>query len=140
MNCNRLMSKVSSCFMVFVLILLCSNILTFAGTGALDGKTFSGEVGKKGDTSGMKDDLMFKEGKFRSTACDVYGFGDANYTVVTAAAAGEATTFQAETHSPTDGTMKWVGTIKGNMLEGNTTWIREGKEPEEHWVKASLKQ
>jgi|GEM_PF-1021315 len=137
MNRDRLMS-VGIFVMGLALILSWSGLPAFAGTGPLDGKTFSGEVGKKGDASGMKDDLMFKEGKFRSTACDVYGFGDADYTVVTAA--GDVTNFQAETHSQTDGTMKWVGTIKESMLEGTTTWIREGKEPEERWVKASLKQ
>ena len=105
--------------------------------GALDGKTFAGEIGKQGQTTGDKDNLIFKDGKFRSTACDAYGFGDAAYTTTTS---GDTTTFEVATMSPTDGKMAWRGTVKGDMLEGTATWVREGKEPEERWVKGSIKQ
>jgi len=32
---------------------------------------------EKGKTKGDRDTLIFKDGKFRSTACDVYGFSEA---------------------------------------------------------------
>ena len=129
--------KMGIVFAAFSLLILAYGVPTFAVMDALDGKTFSGEVGKKGEASGMKDDLVFKDGKFRSTACDAYGFGDANYS---AAPSGEATAFQAETHNPKDESMKWSGTITGNALEGTAVMTTPGQEPVEYWVKATLKQ
>ena len=85
----------------------------------------------------MTDDLVFKDGKFRSTACDAYGFGDADYSVTPAS---DATTFQAETHNPKNESMKWSGTIKGNALEGTAIMTTPGQAPVEYWVKATLKQ
>ena len=53
----------------------------FASASPLDGKSFVGEMGEKGKTKGDKDTFTFKDGRFRSTACDRYGFGDAPYAV-----------------------------------------------------------
>ena len=129
--------KMGIAFVAFSLLILACGVPTFAVMGTLDGKTFSGEVVKKGDTSGMKDDLVFKDGKFRSTACDAYEFGDADYSVT---ASGDATAFQAETHNPKNESMKWSGTIKGNVLEGTAIMTTPGQAPVEYWVKATLKQ
>jgi hypothetical protein len=112
-------------------------------TGALDGKIFVGEFGKKGrETEGM-DELIFKDGKFRSTCCDSYGFGDAPYTTTVN---GDAITFEAETFSTSEGKIKWIGTVKGNILNCSFTrhklgkWYRVSKEPKEYWVRAQLKK
>ena len=48
-----------------------------AGAGALDGKMFAGEYGKTGKKAEGRDELIFKDGRFRSTACDPYKFSDA---------------------------------------------------------------
>jgi hypothetical protein len=111
-------------------------------TGALDEKIFVGEFGKKGrETEGM-DELIFKDGKFRSTCCDPYGFGDAPYT---ATVDGDAITFEAETFSTSEGKIKWSGTIKDDMLDGTFTWHKLGKwyrvnkAPIEYWIKGQLK-
>ena len=133
----RHFGKMGIVFTAFSLLIFICGVPTFAIMGTLDGKTFSGEVGKKGEASGMKDDLVFKDGKFRSTACDAYGFGDANYS---ATPSGDATAFQAETHNPKNESMKWSGTIKGNTIEGTAVWTKPGAEPIEEWVKATLKQ
>ena len=47
---------------------------------ALDGRNFDGIVLRCGETSGDADTLSFKDGRFRSTACDRYGYGDGAYT------------------------------------------------------------
>ena len=112
--------------------------LAFAKTeGVLDGKTFAGEIGAKGKAAGDKDEFIFKEGTFRSAACDPYHFAAADYTT---ARSGDATAFMAKASSPTDGTMEWNGTIQGNQIEGTATWIREGKQPLEHWFKGELQE
>ena len=41
-----------------------------ASRGALDGRNFDGIVLKCGETSGDADTLSFKDGRFRSSACD----------------------------------------------------------------------
>ena len=111
--------------------------LALAGPGALDGKVFAGRIGRKGRAKGDKDELRFANGKFRSTACDPYGFGDGAYT---ASAQGDTVTFEAQTTSPTDGTMRWKGMVRAKTLEGTATWSKPGKKaPEEYWFKATRK-
>ena len=121
-----------------ILIMVWNGTPTIAQSGTLDGKTFMGQVGEKGKKKGDKDKLIFKDGKFRSTACDEYGFGDAPYT---ATVNGDITTFEAETFSSEEGKMKWSGIIKGDTLEGTTVWYPRGnKDPKEYWVRAQLKK
>ena len=62
----------------------------------LDGRNFDGIVLECGKTSGDADTLIFKGGRFRSTACDRYGYGDGAYT---ATRSGEEIVFEAETES-----------------------------------------
>ncbi len=105
-------------------------------SGILDQKTFVGEMGEVGKDKGDKDEFIFQNGQFRSAACDPYGFGSGDYTVKEV---GNTITFEAETESPSDGIMKWKGTIRGNTLEGKANWIRQGKNPVEHWFRGTLK-
>ena len=105
---------------------------------ALDGKTFVGEVGEKGKTKGDKDQFVFKDGTFRSTACDQYGFTATPYR---STAQGTAVMFEAAAISPTDGEMGWKGTAKDDgTLEGTATWTKSGQAPTEYWFKGSLTQ
>jgi len=103
----------------------------------LDGKVFVGEIGKKGQKAGDKDDLIFKDGKFLSTACAKYGFTEAPYTAM----AGEKkTTFETETMSPKEGTMKWKGTIQGEMVRATVIWSKPGNKLQELWYRGKLGQ
>ena len=104
--------------------------------GPLDQKTFTGEIAKKGTQKADKDEFVFKDGTFRSVACDAYGFGAAAYT---AKADGQMVTFEATTTSPKDGTMEWKGTAQGATLTGTAIWRRDGKTPEEYAFSAKLK-
>jgi len=106
--------------------------------GALDGKTFAIDMTKKGDTKAEKDDLIFKDGKFRSTGCDSYGFTEAAYT--TAAGADGATDFSSTATSPKEGKMEWKGTVKGDAVEGTAVWTKEGQPAESYSFKGAIKK
>ncbi len=99
----------------------------------LDGRRFDGVVLERGKTSGDADTLTFKGGRFRSSACDRYGYSDAPYQ---ASAAGDAIAFEAETESPKYGKLRWKGVIRGDKLDATALMAREGKPPVENWVVA----
>ena len=123
--------------LVFVLSVLSISLLATAQDGALDGKTFAGDMGEKGKAKGDKDELVFKDGKFHSVACEKYGFGDAAYT---ATVNGGTTAFEAVTTSTKEGKMKWSGTVAGDKLDGTATWYKDGQAPIEYWFKTDLKK
>ncbi len=123
--------------LVFGLYALSISLLAAAREGALDGKTFTGEMGEAGKDKGDKDELIFKDGKFSSEACEKYGFGDAPYTTT---ASGGATTFEADTVSAKEGKMHWSGTVKGDERTGTVVWTKEGQAPIDYWFKTELKK
>jgi hypothetical protein len=93
-------------------------------TTALDGRTFEGVVIERGKTSGDADTIIFRNGRFRSTACDPYEYGDGAYTV---SMERGAIAFEAETESPKYGKLLWKGVVNGKKLDGAMTMIRDGK-------------
>ena len=106
----------------------------FAETSALDGRSFEGVFIQRGKTSGDGDTLVFKDGRFRSSACDRYGYSDAPYRT---AAAGDITRFEAETKSAKYGRLLWSGAIHDGKLDATATMVREGKPDIENWVVAA---
>ena len=107
-----------------------------ASRAVLDGRNFGGVVLKCGETSGDADTLTFKDGRFRSSACDPYGYGDGPYT---ATRSGEAIAFEAETESAQYGKLLWKGVVRGPRLDGTMTMIRDGQATGEKWVLAGEK-
>jgi hypothetical protein len=107
-----------------------------AEPGALDGKKFEGVFIERGKTSGDADVLTFKDGRFRSSACDRYGYSDAPYKSV---ATGDAVTFEAETESAKYGRLAWKGVIRNGKLDATAVMLRQGKPPVENWVVAGSK-
>ena len=99
----------------------------------LDGRRFDGVVLERGKTSGDADTLIFEHGRFRSTACDRYGYGDGAYR---ARAAGDGLAFEAETESSQYGKLRWAGTVHGERLDGTLTMVRDGQPAGEKWVVA----
>jgi hypothetical protein len=102
----------------------------------LDGRTFTGVFIERGKTSGDADTLTFKDGRFRSSACDRYGYADAPYKAV---AAADGTRFEAETQSAKYGKLLWSGQVRGGKLDATVMMQREGKTPIENWVVAGEK-
>ena len=103
----------------------------------LDGRTFQGVFLERGKTSGDADTIIFKDGRFRSTACDRYGYSDAIYKT---SAAGDGTRFEAETQSAKYGKLVWNGFIRGNKLDATVMMVQSGKAPIENWVVAAEKK
>jgi hypothetical protein len=99
----------------------------------LDGRSFHGIVLEAGKTEGDADTLLFEGGRFRSTACDRYGYGDGAYT---ARRDGERIHFDAETRSSTSGRLRWHGTVDGHRLDGTLTMLRDDAPVGEKWVLA----
>lgn len=112
-----------------------------AAQGALDGKSFSGEIGDAGKPVGETVVFTFVDGTFRSSVCDKYGFERGPYTTTKE---GEAVRFEARTVSAEHGVNHWLGTVKGSAIEGRLTWqpkssfFRPNPPPVERWFKAKL--
>jgi hypothetical protein len=81
--------------------------------------------------------LTFNNGRFRSSACDKYGYSDAAYKTSTQ---GDTTVFEAETESARYGKLRWKGIVRGEKLDATVMSIRDGKAPVENWVVAAEKK
>src|SRR6185312_14399556 len=79
----------------------------------LDGRHFIGIVLERGKTEGDADMITFNAGRFRSSACDRYDYGDGAYT---ATEAGDSVSFEARTESPKYGSLVWRGVVRGARL------------------------
>jgi hypothetical protein len=101
----------------------------------LDGKTFVGQLGEKGKAAGDKDDFVFKNGKFLSTACVKHGFHEAGYAAKDKDGGVE---FTSEPVNASSESMSWKGTISGDQI-GGTALYRSGAKQIEYWFKGTLK-
>lgn len=110
---------------------------TPAWASDLDGRSFSGVFIERGKTSGDADTIVFKDGRFRSVACDRYGYGDAPYKMSTV---GDTVLFETETESPKYGRLVWRGAVRNGKLDAVATSVRSGKSPVENWVVAAEKK
>ncbi|MCL4744257.1 MAG: hypothetical protein KJZ83_02465 [Burkholderiaceae bacterium] len=103
------------------------------GAASLDGKSFKGVVLEPGKTSGDADTLVFKNGRFHSSACEQYGYRDGPYTV---SSAGGVLSFTAQTESPKYGRLDWNCVVRGRKLDGTLTMYSDGRPSGEKWVVA----
>jgi hypothetical protein len=103
----------------------------------LDGRQFAGVFIERGKTSGDADTLIFKDGRFRCTACDRYGYSDAPYR---SSSVGDDMHFETETESAKYGRLVWKGIVRGGKLDATATMVRTGKAPVENWVVAAEKR
>src|SRR2546430_4603746 len=97
-----------------LLLVLPAAFFSLAHAESVDGRRFEGVFIERGKTSGDADTLIFKDGRFHSTACDQYGYSDAPYKTVTA---GDTVRFEAETVSAKYGKLLWAGAIRGGKLD-----------------------
>ena len=110
---------------------------SLAHAESLDGRNFQGVFLERGKTSGDADTLIFKDGRFRSTACDRYGYSDAAYRT---SKEGDSLRFEAETESKKYGKLVWNGVVRGGKLDATVMMVQAGKEPKENWVVAGEKK
>lgn len=99
----------------------------------LDGRRFEGIVLECGKTAGDADTLTFEGGRFRSSACDPYGYGDGAYTAHESA---DGIAFESRTESPKYGQLRWRGVVRGTRMDATLTMVRDGVERGEKWVLA----
>jgi hypothetical protein len=136
MNNKRTIRWIFSLFLALVLF-LGWRMVTLQAAEPLDGKTFVGELVRKGEKTGDKDNLIFKDGNFRSTACDPYSFGEGVYTTKSE---GDIITFKTETATHKGDKIQWSGTVTGNKLEAIAIWIAVSKKPVEFRFQGELKK
>jgi hypothetical protein len=110
-----------------------ASLRAWAQSAALDGRRFEGVFLERGKTRGDSDTITFDAGRFRSSACDKYGYSDAPYKT---SPQGEAVAFEAETASPRYGKLVWKGFVRGDKLDATAMMVREGKPPIENWIVA----
>ena len=106
-----------------------------AAGGALEGKRFAGETGEAGKTKGDPEEFVFADGKFDPLACHQYGFAATPYS---ARPEGDAVAFEAEHGNAKGERMRWVGTVRGDRLEGTMTYWDAERQASEYWFKATL--
>ena len=127
--------------MIRRMLILAATLTVFAAAplahaaGALDGKTFSGVIGKKGETATQPDSLVFKDGTFESTLCTTFGYGTGAYQTTPQ---DEGMTFTAQTTSGTGGTMDWHGVVIGDQIEATVTTMENGQKSES-WFQGKVK-
>ena len=101
--------------MTVVLLLLGFATESFAAKSVLDGKTYVGTVKMGEDAKGDPDNFIFKNGTFRSSACDQYGYTEAPYAIEEKR---KSMKFTATTKNKEGAAIKWNGTISGDKVEG----------------------
>ena len=111
-------------------------------SGLLDGKTFIGLNGEKGNRldPDEREEIVFENGRFVSTTCFVYNFADAPYT---ARKVGDSIHFEAITTSPTHGQIAWQGVVTGDQAQMTFVWTKERwywDIHREYWFEGWLKQ
>jgi hypothetical protein len=132
---NALVSITRRQTMVGALSLVAAaSALAQAAPASLEGRRFEGVFIQRGKTSGDADTLTFSNGRFRSSACDRYGYSDAAYRLTTS---GDTLVFEAETESPKYGRLQWKGMVRGDRLDATVMMLQSGKTPVEHWVVAA---
>jgi hypothetical protein len=104
-----------------------------AAEPTLDGRCFDGVVLEPGKTAGDADTLSFDGGRFRSTACDLHGYGDGAYT---ARRSSDGIAFEAITESAKYGKLLWQGTVHGRRLDASLVMVRDGAAVAEKWILA----
>ena len=109
---------------------------SLAHAQGLDGRSFQGVFLERGKTSGDADTITFKDGRFRSSACDRYGYSEAPYKATTV---GDTLRFETETQSAKYGKLLWNGTVRDGKLDAKVMMVQDGKKPVENWVVAAEK-
>jgi hypothetical protein len=106
---------------------------------ALDGKSFTGKMNDPTDATKSYDEtISFRNGKFHSSACDAYGFGEASYTVQKDKDMMEFTSTTTSNKDGHAGQMNWHGSIKGNELTATAEMVMDGKSQGTSTIKAMM--
>ena len=107
----------------------------------LDGLVFVGHNGPRGKSLDGNDEIIFRNGRFRSVSCNNWEFDSAVYS---ATQEDDGVHFQAVTTSPKYGQIKWQGVVKGELIEVTYLWTMRRwywfDAHEERWFQGRLKR
>jgi hypothetical protein len=123
--CAATLKRLSDLVILFCTFSMFANMTAFAvdaskpTSNILDGMQFVGETGEEGKKANNPDTISFEAGVFRSSSCEVLGFGPGAYSVEKQ---GDTYNFSATLVSPDTGTLEWKGTITGNTAKGKVRW------------------
>lgn len=132
----------------FGLVLLVVGMLKTTASGAdagddmamLEGKVFVGHTGPLNGPVNGEDEVVFKNRRFLSTACDKWGFDSADYT---ATVQPNGIHFTSITKSPKHGQILWKGVVSGDTIDATYLWTKERwywfDAREERWFKGKLR-
>jgi hypothetical protein len=91
------------------------------GSGILDGMTFASELGPRGEPADVEDSLVFADGMFVSTECELRCDYPARPYFVRQN--GDRIEFVSETRCPhKDAKIVWRGTVDDKTIKGTATW------------------
>jgi hypothetical protein len=106
----------------------------------LEGKTFVGHTGPLNGPVNGEDEVVFRNSRFLSTACDKWGFDSAVYT---ATLQPNGIHFTSVTKSPKHGQILWQGVVSGDTMNATYLWTKERwywlDAREERWFKGKLR-
>jgi hypothetical protein len=106
----------------------------------LEGKVFVGHTGPLNGPVNGEDEVVFKNSRFLSTACDKWGFDSAGYT---ATVQPDGIHFTSVTKSPKHGQISWKGVVSGDTMNATYLWTKERwywfNAREERWFKGRLR-
>jgi hypothetical protein len=134
--------------LIFWVALLCAGLLQASALadGAsdamaiLEGKVFVGHTGPLNGPVDGEDEVVFRNNRFLSTACDKWGFGSAVYT---ATVQPDGVHFTALTKSPKHGQILWKGVVSADTLNATYLWTKQRwywfDAREERWFKGKLR-
>ena len=92
-----------------------------AGIGSLDGLSFVGMIGPKGQSKDVEDRYVFANGTFVSKECELRC--DYPARPYFERSVGNRTQFVSETRCPfKDANIVWRGFVEGDKVEGVATW------------------
>jgi hypothetical protein len=106
----------------------------------LEGKVFVGHTGPLSGPVDGEDEVVFRNSRFLSTACDKWGFDSAVYA---ATVQPDGIHFTSVTKSPKHGQILWKGVVSGDTINATYLWTKERwywfNAREERWFKGKLR-
>jgi len=106
----------------------------------LEGKVFVGHTGPLNGPENGEDEVVFRNSRFLSTACDKWGFDSSGYE---ATVQPDGIHFTSVTKSPKHGQILWKGVVSGDTINATYLWTKERwywfNAREERWFKGKLR-
>lgn len=105
-------------------------------SGQLDGKKYRIELVKTGsDEVPVAQTLVFSQSMMQTPDFNKLGFKESKAYVKTT---DDYLTWMSTISSEKEGVMGWQGSVKGEIIEGNCTWRKQGAQPVQYTFRGTL--